>query len=200
MGQDILKDVNAKVAEKEREQRFLEIYKGIDAKSWVLYQGKKFKKSDILSESRKLMFEGLAVLHQGRGRSLPVTVVVLSDILFFLQENSQKYHFTTPEGKVRFIFQALASDNFKVIQIPSVFFQPGVIPVHTLIAREKTGPSTKALYLISTSERDPEMFELEIQQPPTRDDWINGIREAVDACSYGSDSEGGVVSLHNILN
>eukprot|EP00094_Tigriopus_californicus_P002858 TCALIF_02756-PA protein Name:"Similar to AKAP13 A-kinase anchor protein 13 (Homo sapiens)" AED:0.12 eAED:0.12 QI:0/0.64/0.6/0.73/1/1/15/1980/1495 len=166
-------NVNAKVAEKEREQRFLEIYKGIDAKSWVLYQGKKFKKSDILSESRKLMFEGLAVLHQGRGRSLSVTVVVLSDILFFLQENSQKYHFTTPEGK------------------------PGVIPVHTLIAREKTGPSTKALYLISTSERDPEMFELEIQQPPTRDDWITGIREAVDACSYGSDSEGGVSS--NVL-
>ena len=89
------------MAEKEREQRFLSIYKGIDPKSSLAYEGRKFKKSDVLSSSRKLMFEGLAVLHQGRGgRSLPVTVVVLSDIMFFLQESNQKYYFFTPEGKV----------------------------------------------------------------------------------------------------
>ena len=28
-------------------------------------------------------------------------------------------------------------------------------------------------------------------QPPTRDDWISGIRDAVDNCSPGSDSEAG---------
>ncbi len=118
---DILKDVNAKVAEKEREQRFLEIYKTIDAKSSVLYQGRKFKKSDVLSSSRRLMFEGTAGLVQplgsgagggvagaagpplssgGGARSVPVVVVVLSDILFFLYENNQKYYFLAPEGKV----------------------------------------------------------------------------------------------------
>ena len=64
-----------------------------------------------------------------------------------------------------------------------------MVPVHTLLAREKTGPSTKALYLISTSEKEPEMYEMEIQQPPTREDWIAGIREAVDGCSSGSDNE-----------
>ena len=61
-----------------------------------------------------------------------------------------------------------------------------MIPVHTLVAREKQGPSTKALYLISTSEKEPDMFELEITQPPTRDDWITGIREAVDASAAGN--------------
>ena len=55
--------------------------------------------------------------------------------------------------------------------------------MHTLLAREKSGgPSTKSLYLISTSESFSEVYELEIQQPPTRDDWIAGVREAVDAC------------------
>jgi hypothetical protein len=64
-------------------------------------------------------------------------------------------------------------------------FQPSVVPVRTLIAREKTGGSTKALHLISTSDKEPEMYDIEIMQPPTRDDWITGIREAVDACSPG---------------
>jgi hypothetical protein len=96
-----LKDVNAKVAEKERDARFLEIYKGIDAKSSAMYNGKKFKKSDVLQSTRRLMFEGVCVLQQPRNRSLQVTVVVLSDILFFLQENNQKYYFVTPENKVR---------------------------------------------------------------------------------------------------
>ncbi len=128
------------MAEKEREQRFLDIYKSIDAKSSVIYEGKKFKKSDILSSARKLMFEGTALLttsslpssssggggafgagqggannsagSQGSAGPLAgpvgaglsgtlVTVVVLSDILFFLQENNQKYYFHAPESKVR---------------------------------------------------------------------------------------------------
>ena len=113
--QEILKDVNAKVAEKEREQRFLDIYKAIDAKSSVVYNGKKFKKSDVLQANRKLMFEGLGVLQlQPRhNRSVQVVVVVLSDILFFLQENNGKYYFVALENR------------------------PSVVPAHTLLARER---------------------------------------------------------------
>ena len=36
------------VAEKERAQRLLEIYNRMDARSHVIHDGKKFKKSDIL--------------------------------------------------------------------------------------------------------------------------------------------------------
>lgn len=113
--QEILKDVNAKVAEKEREQRFLDIYKAIDAKSSVLYNGKKFKKSDVLQANRKLMFEGVGVLQlQPRhNRSVQVVVVVLSDVLFFLQENNGKYYFVALENR------------------------PSVVPAHTLLARER---------------------------------------------------------------
>lgn len=52
--QDILVNINAQVAEKEREQRLLEIYHKIDAKSSALYKEQKFKKSDFFSRSRKL--------------------------------------------------------------------------------------------------------------------------------------------------
>jgi hypothetical protein len=45
---------------------------------------------------------------------------VHSDVLLFLQETNQKYVFVSPENK------------------------SGVVPVHTLIAREKPGADNKA--------------------------------------------------------
>ena len=111
------------------------------------------------------MFEGVANLQQSKNQMIQVNVIVLSDILFFLQENNQKFYFFTPEGK------------------------PSIVSVKTLIARERSGGTSKSLNLLSTEgfEQEPEVYELEIVQPPTRDDWITGIREAVDAASPGSD-------------
>ena len=87
----------------------------MDARSHVTHDGKKFKKSDVLQANRKLMFEGLGVLQlQPRhNRSVQVVVVVLSDILFFLQENNGKYYFVALENR------------------------PSVVPAHTLLARER---------------------------------------------------------------
>lgn len=42
------------MAEKEKEDRKLEIYNRIEAKSFTVHRGLKFKKSDILSDNRKL--------------------------------------------------------------------------------------------------------------------------------------------------
>merc|ERR1719394_878893 len=176
----ILVDVNGQVAEKERGQRLLEIYNRMDARSHVTNEGRKFKKSDILSENRKLLFEGVGNLlspalvpHNSGGKgnrspapSLLVNILVLSDVVIFLQENNQKYNFVTPEGK------------------------SGVVPVHTLIAREKPGQDNKALYLISTSDQEPEMYELQVVQPRDRQDWIAGVRRAVDLSSGGPGEDG----------
>jgi len=178
----ILVNVNGQVAEKERGQRLLEIYNRMDARSHVTNEGKKFKKSDILSENRKLLFEGVgnllspALVHHtsgGKGNrspapSLLVNILVLSDVVIFLQENSQKYNFVTPEGK------------------------SGVVPVHTLIAREKPGSDNKALYLISTSDTEPEMYEIQVVQPRDRHDWIAGVRRAVDLSAGSGPGEDGM--------
>jgi A-kinase anchor protein 13 len=178
---NILVDVNGQVAEKERAQRLLEIYNRMDARSSIAHEGRKFKKSDILLEGRKLLFEGLCTLVSpalapgpgGRGNRSPgpvlVIVVVLTDVVLFLQENNQKYTFVTPEGKA------------------------GALPVHSLIAREKQGvDSPKSLYLLSTTEDNtvPGMLELGVVQPRDRQDWISGIRRAVDLSSGGSTMEG----------
>ena len=64
-----------------------------------------------------------------------------------------------------------------------------MIPVHTLLAQERLGSGTKALSIVSINEKEPERYEVEIQQPPTRDDWITGIREAVDASRNVDDDE-----------
>jgi len=169
----ILVDVNGQVAEKERGQRLLEIYNRMDARSHVSHEGRKFKKSDILSENRKLLFEGVGTLlspaltgsSSGRGNRSPapmlVSVVVLSDVVVFLQDTNQKYTFITPDHK------------------------SGVVPVHSLMAREKPGTDNKALYLISTSDKEPEMYEFQVVQPRDRQDWIAGIRRAVDLSTGG---------------
>jgi hypothetical protein len=52
--QDILVEVDTQVAEKEKEDRKLEIYNRIEAKSFTVHRGHKFKKSDILSKNRRL--------------------------------------------------------------------------------------------------------------------------------------------------
>jgi hypothetical protein len=52
--QDILVEVDTQVAEKEKEDRKLEMYNRIEAKSFTVHRGHKFKKSDILSKNRRL--------------------------------------------------------------------------------------------------------------------------------------------------
>lgn len=106
---EILVEVDSQVAEKEKEDRKLEIYNRIDAKSYTVHRGHKFKKSDILQGNRSLKFEGVAMLMQGRSKMQVVLVIVLSDVLFFLQENSQKYTFFTPDNKVSLLYKFFKS-------------------------------------------------------------------------------------------
>jgi hypothetical protein len=155
---EILVEVDAQVAEKEKEDRKLEIYHRIDAKSYTVHREHKFKKSDILQGNRSLKFEGVAMLMQGRGKMQIVLVIVLSDVLFFLQENSHKYSFFTPDNKA------------------------GVVSLQKLLVREKAGQDSRGIYLISSNPADPEMFELKVHKPKDKQIWIHAIREAVQSC------------------
>lgn len=49
-------------------------------------------------------FEGSAILSQQKGKPILVQVVVLSDLVFFLLENNQKYYFFSPDSKVSICF------------------------------------------------------------------------------------------------
>ena len=68
--------------------------------------------------------------------------------------------------------------------------------MRSLLAREKPGGGTKSLTVISSpssNNRNPteelEKYEFEIMKPSTREDWIAGIRYAVDNAPAGSDSD-----------
>ncbi|XP_067003776.2 rho guanine nucleotide exchange factor 18 [Anabrus simplex] len=164
---EILVEVDAQVAEKEKEDRKLEIYNRIDAKSFTIHRDNKFKKADILLKNRKLRFEGVAMLMQGRGKMQVVLVIVLSDVLFFLLENNHKYSFFTPDNKA------------------------GVVSLQKLLVREKAGQDSRGIYLISSNPAEPEMFELKVHKPKDKQVWIRAIRTAVQSCQ--EDEEEGVV-------
>ncbi|CAG9821076.1 unnamed protein product [Phaedon cochleariae] len=160
---EVLVEVDAQVAEREKEDRKLEIYNRIDAKSYTVHRDHKFKKSDILQGNRSLKFEGVAMLMQGRAKMQIVLVIVLSDVLFFLQENSHKYTFFTPDNKA------------------------GVVSLQKLLVREKAGQDSRGIYLISSNPADPEMFELKVHKPKDKQQWIQAIREAVQSCPEDDD-------------
>ncbi|XP_059614872.1 rho guanine nucleotide exchange factor 18 isoform X2 [Phlebotomus argentipes] len=155
---EILVDVDARVADKEMEERRLNIFTKIDAKSYAMYKDEKFKKSNVMVSNRKLKFEGVATLMQGRSKMQTVMVVVLSDCLFFLQENSTKYTFFTPENKA------------------------GVVSLQKLLIREKAGTESRGIYIISSNPTYPEMYELKVQNPKDKNMWIQKIRDAVVEC------------------
>ena len=75
--------------------------------------------------------------------------------------------------------------------------------MRSILAREKPGGGTKSLVVISSpsankfnpSFDEPEKYDIEIIKPSTRDDWISGIRHAVDAAPAGSDSEEEMVGI-----
>lgn len=57
-------------------------------------------------------FEGVAYLNHARGKVQLVTVIVLSDVVFFLQESNQKFHFVTQDNKVHAPFFLSHSFSF----------------------------------------------------------------------------------------
>lgn len=111
----LLFEVDLQVAEKEKETRLLQLYNRIDAKSTAQLAGKKFRKSDLLCNGRKLQFETMCSYQSSRSRAIDCTLIILSDVLVFLQDTNQKYHFFSPDNKVSVGFSGLS--HVQIIRI-----------------------------------------------------------------------------------
>jgi hypothetical protein len=115
----LLFEVDLQVAEKEKETRLLQLYNRIDAKSTAQLAGKKFRKSDFLCNGRKLQFETICSYQSSRSRAIDCTLIILSDVLVFLQDTNQKYHFFSPDNKVSLLLFDFVSSrvdsNFKIV-------------------------------------------------------------------------------------
>ncbi|XP_022175854.1 rho guanine nucleotide exchange factor 18 isoform X2 [Myzus persicae] len=168
MVKNILVEVDSQVAEKEKEDRKLEIYNRLDAKSYTNFRGDKFTKSALLSENRRLRFEGTAWIKYSKIQVM-VNVIVMTDVLFFILENTSnptnKYTFFTPES----------TKDLK---------PTGVVSLQKLLVRVKAA-DPKIIYLVSSNPYA--LFELKVHVPKHLDVWINSIQSAVKECPEEED-------------
>ncbi|XP_013406423.1 rho guanine nucleotide exchange factor 28 isoform X17 [Lingula anatina] len=167
LARNILNAIDAQVDAKEKEQRLIEIYNKLDVRSTAVYKGKKFKKSDLLSNNRKLVYESTIAWKTARGKTIDVLIVVLSDLVFFLQENNQKYTFFTQDNKA------------------------SVVSLYKLLVREKGATrDNKGVYVISQSKDTPEMYEFVCKSGEERKQMINIVSAAIRNCPEEDDDEG----------
>ncbi|XP_078313770.1 rho guanine nucleotide exchange factor 28-like isoform X2 [Crassostrea virginica] len=158
----ILQSIDDRVHEQERIQRLREIYEGFDPRANTTYKGKKFKKSDL--SQRKLVKEGTIGLKSARGKVSEATMVMLTDLIFFMQEQNGKYTFFSQDNK------------------------SCAIPLFELLVREKSDTKeSKGIYLISQNKDNPEMYEIVCNTNSEREAWIREIRAASEKCPAGEE-------------
>ncbi|KAJ8029004.1 Rho guanine nucleotide exchange factor 18 [Holothuria leucospilota] len=154
----ICNEVDLQVEEHEKWQRLIDIYNKIEARATApMKNGKKFKKSDLLSNNRKFIKEGELFWKSARGRLTEVHVVIISDLLLLLSENNQKYTFASQDSK------------------------PPVISLENLMVRD-VAIDTKSIYIISRYKQGPEMYEISCKSSQDRDQWKKAIEKAVAEC------------------
>uniref|UniRef100_A0A8C4R918 Uncharacterized protein n=1 Tax=Eptatretus burgeri TaxID=7764 RepID=A0A8C4R918_EPTBU len=146
-----------------RAQRLKEIAGRIDARAYTQTKGgQQFRREDLREDapscstgcSRVLVREGAVTLKGAADRRKDVLLILLSDLLVFLQERDQKYTFASLDQK------------------------PAVIPLQKLIVREVAN-SDRGLFLISASPEGPEMYEVHVVSRDQRNAWKGLIRHAV---------------------
>jgi len=159
--------IDSQVDAREKKARLFEIFHNLDARSSAMFKGNKFKKSHLLHNNRRLLHEGTIRWMSARGKAFEVLAVILSDLIFFLSENNQKYTFFTQDNK------------------------SSVVSLNKLLVREKSDTrDSKGMYLISQCKHFPEMYELVCSSPNERKDWICRIRKAISNCPDTEESEG----------
>ncbi|XP_021348767.1 A-kinase anchor protein 13-like isoform X3 [Mizuhopecten yessoensis] len=160
LSRDLLHSIDEQVNKYELLQRLEDIYNKMDQRAVAMYKGKKFKRSDIIANGRCLLHEGSVQLKNARGKVTEAILVVLSDLVFFMQEANGKYNFFSQDSK------------------------SSVIPLFQLLVREKgdTRADNKGIYLISQNKQNPEMYEIICSNNNYRRNWIDMLRQATDGC------------------
>ncbi|XP_060070706.1 A-kinase anchor protein 13-like [Ylistrum balloti] len=160
LSRDLLHSIDEQVNRYELQQRLEEIHTKMDQRAVAIYKGKKFKRSDIIANERCLLHEGSVQLKNARGKVTDAILVVLTDLIFFMQETNGKYNFFSQDSK------------------------SSVIPLFQLLVREKgdTRADSRGIYLISQNKQNPEMYEIICANNNYRRNWIEVLRQATDGC------------------
>ncbi|MBN3292753.1 ARHG2 factor, partial [Polypterus senegalus] len=159
---ELLSSIDQEVHDLEKTQRLQEIHSRLDQWAETNVQGnqteitannnRSFRSGELLR--RKLLHEGPLLLKTG-SRFKDVHVLLMTDILVFLQEKDLKYNFASLD-------------------------KPPVISLMNLILRDIANQE-KGLFLISNSS-PPVMYEIYTNSRDDRSTWMKNIHQAVTNC------------------
>ncbi|KAM4860848.1 rho guanine nucleotide exchange factor 2 isoform 2-T2 [Thomomys bottae] len=155
---ELLSNVDQDVHELEKGARLQEIYNRMDPRAQAPVPGKgPFGREELLR--RKLIHDGCLLWKTATGRFKDVLMLLMTDVLLFLQEKDQKY-----------IFPALD--------------KPSVVSLQNLIVRDIANQE-KGMFLISATP--PEMYEVHTASRDDRSTWIRVIQQSVRVCPSRED-------------
>ncbi|KAK9391305.1 rho guanine nucleotide exchange factor 2 [Crotalus adamanteus] len=153
---ELLSTIDQEVHNQEKNARLQEIYGRVDGrtKAHLPWERGPFSKEEMLR--RKLVHDGCMLWKTPAGRFKDVLVVLMTDVLIFLQEKDQKYIFPTLD-------------------------KPTVISIQNLIVRDIANQE-KGMFLISSTP--PEMYEVHAASRDDRNTWMKVIQQSVKLCPH----------------
>ncbi|KAM4581585.1 rho guanine nucleotide exchange factor 2 [Odontesthes bonariensis] len=150
----LISSVDQEVLELDRTRRLQEIQARLDPRAQAQVQGGgMFRGGELLR--RKLLHEGTILWKVQGSRMKDVQVLLMSDILVFLQEKDQKYTFASLD-------------------------KSPVVSLNNLIVRDIANQD-RGMYLISDSA-PPEMYELYASSKDDRKTWMSRIQQTAISC------------------
>ncbi|XP_016076956.1 PREDICTED: rho guanine nucleotide exchange factor 2 isoform X5 [Miniopterus natalensis] len=158
MVKELLSNVDQDVHELEKGARLQEIYNRMDPRAQTPVPGKgPFGREELLR--RKLIHDGCLLWKTATGRFKDMLMLLMTDVLVFLQEKDQKYIFPTLD-------------------------KPSVVSLQNLIVRDIANQE-KGMFLISAAP--PEMYEVHTASRDDRSTWIRVIQQSVRKCPSRED-------------
>ncbi|KAJ8273508.1 hypothetical protein GJAV_G00102390 [Gymnothorax javanicus] len=156
---ELLSSVDQQVLELERTQRLQEVRARLDPRAEAEVRGGGVFRGGELAR-RRLVHEGTLLWKTGGSRLKDVQVLLMTDILVFLQEKDQKFIFPSTD-------------------------KPPVLSLNNLIVRDIANQE-RGMFLISDST-PPEMYELHAASKEDRNTWMRLIQQSVSSCPSRED-------------
>ncbi|ELW59845.1 Rho guanine nucleotide exchange factor 2 [Tupaia chinensis] len=209
---ELLSNVDQDVHELEKGARLQEIYNRMDPRAQTPVPSKgPFGREELLR--RKLIHDGCLLWKTAAGRFKDVLMLLMTDVLVFLQEKDQKYIFPAldkpsvislqnlivrdiaNQEKGMFLISAAPPEMYEVhtasrddrstwIRVIQQSDKPSVISLQNLIVRDIANQE-KGMFLISAAP--PEMYEVHTASRDDRSTWIRVIQQSVRVCPSRED-------------